>query len=43
MEYWELTLSILHPSQGYISQYTPGLDGIFANDIIEGIMIIMIV
>ena len=44
MEYWDLTLSILPPTEGYISQYTPlGVYEINANDINDGIISILIV
>ena len=39
MEYWDLTGSILPPSEGYILQYTPlGVYGLIVNEAYEGII-----
>ena len=44
MEYWFLTLAILPPSEGYISQYTPeGVYIIIVNKNNKGNISIMIV
>ena len=44
MKYWDLTLAILTPSKGYISQYTPwGVYGLVVNEIYEGIFSLMFV
>ena len=44
MEYRDLILEILPPSEGYNSQYTPsGVYGLIVNEIKEGIISLMIV